>query len=1242
MRSNRPRHAPRAVAAAATAMATAALALVGTVPAAAAPSPPVLIVDDFAYDAGLPAGVDANGVAIGYSTFAGAGSTVTPANPATPPAPANADNPAQGQVLELGFDVTSYAGVIHSFEDAAVGTWVTQDWSAYEGFTMWLYGEGSGTTLFVDLLENRNPGSTTDDAQRWTATVIDDVEGWRQVEIPFTAFTQKVVGNGAPTDDFERYEMHGWAIGALGTGGSRTFHVDDLGVYGVAPIPPLAVTFSSASYDLAEGATGDIAVRLNRPLLEDDPAEVSVAFATSPGTAVADREYTPTSGTLTFVQGGPRELTFPLSTFDDAKYEGDERVVLRLTDPSPGLAAGFTMVAAATLQDDDPYDALLLDDFETAPDLWRTSTGVELDTREIAAESPDALPGQGAYERVLAASAPEAGPTYRARVEAVVTDLRELRGESRGTDRWRIDRAIGALRPGLAASAWDDGFTLDHRRGAQVFQSLATAVRELAPVVRGERSPAAGAEAAIDRLVPVAGALATNAVDTAERTGAAAAAITAARAQLTRAEQELASGRVDRADDAIDRYRLAWVTATSATDAALRRGATPTPPSIGRDFAIGQDWTGADGLSFWYYGQDTGAQVGVELLDNRAPDPGTSGWSLAWSDEFDTPAGTAPDPDTWGFEIGDGTANGIPGWGNDELQYYTDSTDNAATDGAGNLVITARASDGSLQCYYGPCDYTSARLLSANKAEFAYGRIESRIQVPSGQDGLWPAFWSLGTDIGRVGWPQTGEIDIMEYVSRIPDEVFGTIHGPGYSGGSSFGSIQNIPDLAAEYHTYAIEWTPDRIEWFVDDIRYHTATPADVAPNQWVFNDPVYLLLNMAIGGNFGGAVSPDLTFPQEMKVDYVRVYQGPHTAERFEASFVDDTAGWRQVTVPFSDFARSDVQPDGAPDDGLGLDQVWGYGFRMPQEVAGAVGPDGSGGERTWFRWWPRPPAHQGAGSLLLDQVRLVDTTPPTATVTDDVDAELATGDVTFTFAFSEDVGTSFSTDDVVLTGGVKGAFTRLDGRRATLVAKPPADASGTLAVSVAAGAVADLAGNVTAAAVTAEQAYRTPPAPTGGLVVSFDEAVAPVLTGFGGAEDSQVVADPADPENLVARVVKAEGAQVWAGTTVSTQPGLTVPVIPFAAGATVMTARVFSPEAGVPVRLKVESAVDGSRSVETEAVTTLAGGWETLAFDFAVPAAGTPALDLATSYDKVSIFFDFGTAGTGATYYLDDLTWP
>jgi beta-glucanase (GH16 family) len=356
-----------------------------------------------------------------------------------------------------------------------------------------------------------------------------------------------------------------------------------------------------------------------------------------------------------------------------------------------------------------------------------------------------------------------------------------------------------------------------------------------------------------------------------------------------------------------------------------------TSATLFRPIQGGQDWSFADGVRFWFHGTGGGDAIRFHMHDNRAPDPGPDSWRLVWNDEFNGPAGQRPSARNWTHEIGDGTANGIPGWGNNELEYYTADPQNASTNGRGQLAITARPADGSLSCFYGPCQYTSARLVSQHKAEFAYGRIEARIKVPAGA-GTWPAFWSLGANIGDVGWPQTGEIDIMEFVGRVPNEAFGTIHGPGYSAGASFGGTHNfgVP-VSDAFHTFSIEWQPNRIDWYVDGILYHSATPANVAPNQWAFNHSFFLIMNLAVGGFFGGPVDPNVAFPREMLVDYVRVYQGRDTAERFETLFVDDTPGWKEVALPFTSFTRSAWQPKDAPNDGLTLSQVWGYGLVLP-----------------------------------------------------------------------------------------------------------------------------------------------------------------------------------------------------------------------------------------------------------------------------------------------------------------------
>ena len=291
-----------------------------------------------------------------------------------------------------------------------------------------------------------------------------------------------------------------------------------------------------------------------------------------------------------------------------------------------------------------------------------------------------------------------------------------------------------------------------------------------------------------------------------------------------------------------------------------------------------------------------------------------------------------------------------------------------------------------------------------------------------------------------------------------------------------------------------------------------------------------------------------------------------------------------------------------------------------------------------------PPPPA---AASPPLDVVPGPDTTPPTLTqIANDVSAPTATGPVTFTFLFSEDVGTSFGADDIVVIGGTKGAFARTtSGAQATLVVVPIANSTGTIDVSVAAGRFSDLAGNANTVGASAQKAYSSVVKTQMALPVNFDSATVDYgFIGFGGAEASSLAADPANAANSAAKVVRAAGAETYAGTTITAAAGLGfTPKIPFNANDTRMSVRVWSPDAGIPVRLKVEDHADGNKSVETETTTTTANAWQTLTFNFATQATGTAPLNLAFNYDKATIFFDFGRAKASAvqkTYYFDDVT--
>jgi beta-glucanase (GH16 family) len=250
-----------------------------------------------------------------------------------------------------------------------------------------------------------------------------------------------------------------------------------------------------------------------------------------------------------------------------------------------------------------------------------------------------------------------------------------------------------------------------------------------------------------------------------------------------------------------------------------------------------------------------------------------SGRKLVFEDEFNGRAGSAADPSKWTPETGGA------GWGNQELQYYTDSTDNAFLDGAGSLVIKAiRLSPPlTLNCWYGPCEYTSARLITKGKFDFQYGRVEARIKIPSGQ-GIWPAFWMLGKNIDTAGWPACGEIDILENIGREPTIIHGTVHGPGYSGANGIGAPYSLPGnpvFADRFHNYAAEWSADSIRFYVDGKAYKTITPKDLPQgSKWAFDQPFFMLLNIAVGGGWPGSPDGTSVFPQTMMVDYVRVYK--------------------------------------------------------------------------------------------------------------------------------------------------------------------------------------------------------------------------------------------------------------------------------------------------------------------------------------------------------------------------------
>lgn len=247
--------------------------------------------------------------------------------------------------------------------------------------------------------------------------------------------------------------------------------------------------------------------------------------------------------------------------------------------------------------------------------------------------------------------------------------------------------------------------------------------------------------------------------------------------------------------------------------------------------------------------------------------------SLLWSEEFADHASGKLDSNTWNMDLGDGSEVGLVGWGNNEREFYT-SDSISVTD---VLTINARHQGFSspIQAYYGPAEWTSGKIHTARKVGFTYGRLEVRAKMPSGE-GTWPAIWLLGSSLNDgISWPDCGEIDIFEGTGAHPRQVQGTIHGPGYFGNDGLTKlIQADEPLSDDFHTYAISWQEDSIEWFFDGNSYNKISRGDAELNgkAWPFNAEFYLIINLAIGGWFAGDVNPDLRSAQ-LQIEWIKYY---------------------------------------------------------------------------------------------------------------------------------------------------------------------------------------------------------------------------------------------------------------------------------------------------------------------------------------------------------------------------------
>jgi len=230
---------------------------------------------------------------------------------------------------------------------------------------------------------------------------------------------------------------------------------------------------------------------------------------------------------------------------------------------------------------------------------------------------------------------------------------------------------------------------------------------------------------------------------------------------------------------------------------------------------------------------------------------------LVWEEQFD---GSNLDKSSWNFELGDGCPH-LCGWGNNEKQFYTDQNYQVKD---GFFTISAKLNEGK---------YTSTKITTKGKKEFQYGKIEVRAKLPKGK-GIWPAAWMLGSNIDEAGWPLCGEIDILEYVGRLPETIFTTLHTADSHGNSKNTKKEQISGIEEGFHIYAIDWNKDRIEFYIDQQLFYTFRPEEKNIETWPFDQPFYLILNMAVGGHFGGKEIDNSIFPQSFIIDYIKVFQ--------------------------------------------------------------------------------------------------------------------------------------------------------------------------------------------------------------------------------------------------------------------------------------------------------------------------------------------------------------------------------
>jgi len=834
-------------------------------------------------------------------------------------------------VLEINYDIGAWGGFTQAFTDG--DNWISQDWRNYNALHFWLSGNNTGGVVQVEIFDNRNPNISGDSAERWYYRIADDYEGWREFTVEFRSFQRRTdwQPGGAPDDGLGLDAVSGVAFGFPAGTGAQTAYLDDvqLVTLDVQPLmlddfemDELFIGVDDADNDIGYVTWGDAPGNVELSLFqakrggqESGALNINFDIAAWGGfthvfndgenwVSMDWRDYNAISfAFLGNNTGGVIQLEIFDNRNSDLAGDSAERWFYRFEDDAYGWRLIEIPFIDFQRRSDwqpagAPDDGLGLDDVSGyafgLPGGIGSAFAI-IDEVQLVVLQGVASPDAAIVEEPVAEAAPAPETVELPEVALNETLLQAIP--------YAEPMLVADYESGLQYVSQADGAAVGFVAWGDTTANALIGTSQIMPFTE-LAIPGANAPNQILRIDYNIGAWGgfTHAFSdgsgwqSMDWTGHNALQFwlygnsTGRVVQVEIFDNRLMDSNADSAErfyyHLLDDYE-GWRQFTIPFAFFQRRadwqpGGAPDDGfnldavwgyAFGFPAGVGAQTAYLDDLTVVVVDDPTQVQISAsETVTEVAVDESISWdsreWELLWSDEFEGEAGAPISSESWTCEVGG------HGWGNNELEYYTDRIENTAHDGEGNLVITAREEtlpDSS--CHYGECLYTSARCITQDKVEFTYGRVEARIDIPNGQ-GIWPAFWMLGANFPEIGWPLSGEIDILENIGE-KNVIYGALHGPGYSGAGNIGHVYRADvNFDEGFHVYAIDWDPYVIRWYVDGELVNLTSVNDLEGAQWVYDHDFFLLLNVAVGGYWPGYPDETTEFPQEMIVDYVRVYQ--------------------------------------------------------------------------------------------------------------------------------------------------------------------------------------------------------------------------------------------------------------------------------------------------------------------------------------------------------------------------------